>query len=699
MKLEHIPIDEHWTDFSLLTPMEESINTVETRFRDLMKNSNEFSKSRFGFRAKYYNIKFYPSKFYKNTKLSEVFNQNGSSVDRIREIFGILGPFVLVNSKNLIDTPESRDIISILSPAAASSGFSYPIIIQVSQKDFVTYQGFQKVSNQIIHFCSHTDWSETPLISNPQEAINILASTFPKASPNYYTQYKKFYSISDIYFSPSNKHITKVFCCQMNKDPIQTIDLVSVYGESKVNNDTELENEPVQSCLSVSYNPYKPNASSLSYFVSLLDESRQISCWKPSKYESVASKVVSTLFGQVYGLSSEKSCIKSAPKGSILIKLVEILAESENIIEFGAIWTEFLKEIRRRVNRAQIIPGVSTSEPDFNFCIIYQKLQMINFCVPNEKLTQTMYSPSKPTGMMLLSGKEMISPSTQIMAARTEDQIHDTEILLSKLYNDQNDKIKLQSTQLRSDISAFKAENPESVFEDFVRWYSPSDFNEKTKELSLRMATPDNYWRMLWDGETPKLAKDQYPIFDHVFQSELALDYLECLVPQELIGDLIPVVLSASVFLSKSLIESRIPFSLKQSDKLDNSLRIFRSHVEQASTNLSMQKYISVSIKIAEQIEKITYRIQCAKSLLLKFDGCFDLINNLLTKKYAYISNHLEMIAFKTFLENIDFSSISKATENKFEYILVSKSPIYQRLYVSCQKEKTIVGSSLQEIF
>lgn len=79
-------------------------------------------------------------------------------------------------------------------------------------------------------------------------------------------------------------------------------------------------------------------------------------------------------------------------------------------------------------------------------------------------------------------------------------------------------------------MSAFKAANPEAVFEDFIRWHSPGDWvngigSESSKSLaeddlppqgrlSQRMSEQGNMWRKIWN-EAPALpASEQKPLLD-----------------------------------------------------------------------------------------------------------------------------------------------------------------------------------------
>lgn len=66
-------------------------------------------------------------------------------------------------------------------------------------------------------------------------------------------------------------------------------------------------------------------------------------------------------------------------------------------------------------------------------------------------------------------------------------------------------------------MSSFKAANPQGKFEDFIRWYSPRDWQEESGEeggmnrfnLSARMSVPGNIWQQLWETAMPLPASEQ----------------------------------------------------------------------------------------------------------------------------------------------------------------------------------------------
>lgn len=86
-------------------------------------------------------------------------------------------------------------------------------------------------------------------------------------------------------------------------------------------------------------------------------------------------------------------------------------------------------------------------------------------------------------------------------------------------------------------MSAFKAANPGAVFEDFIRWHSPKDWeNDDIKEnnsvpqsdamegfekewppkgrLSERMSEYGNSWRKIWNDAPALPASEQKPLLD-----------------------------------------------------------------------------------------------------------------------------------------------------------------------------------------
>ena len=98
---------------------------------------------------------------------------------------------------------------------------------------------------------------------------------------------------------------------------------------------------------------------------------------------------------------------------------------------------------------------------------------------------------------------------------------------------------KLQSAHLRSDMEAFKAANPDSVLEDFVRWHSPRDWiaakDGNKASLSGRMQEEGNLWIETWKVAASMSSRKQKPLFNYDQEAMKVLHYLENMTVDTLI--------------------------------------------------------------------------------------------------------------------------------------------------------------------
>ena len=128
-------------------------------------------------------------------------------------------------------------------------------------------------------------------------------------------------------------------------------------------------------------------------------------------------------------------------------------------------------------------------------------------------------------------------PATQEMGPLTSDQVQiyqDALVKLSSPSSGGNDsmeqaKLRIQSGQLRSDMSAFKAANPLSVLADFVRWHSPKDWIQEDGVGHLSVRMQGRVWQELWEECEACPADQQVPLFDHVREAEKVIKILKIL--------------------------------------------------------------------------------------------------------------------------------------------------------------------------
>lgn len=150
---------------------------------------------------------------------------------------------------------------------------------------------------------------------------------------------------------------------------------------------------------------------------------------------------------------------------------------------------------------------------------------------------------------LLKTGQPMHVPITQDPGFMTEDMITQQADLFEKLGTSTNatqQRAKLQSAQLYSDMQAFKAANPHACLEDFVRWHSPRDWiTDKEGEggqLSTRMSEPSNIWQELWKWSKRIPCARQKPLFNTTVEAEKALYFLETTSIYELFSIMLPTL-------------------------------------------------------------------------------------------------------------------------------------------------------------
>ncbi|GAB4860236.1 hypothetical protein Ancab_011715 [Ancistrocladus abbreviatus] len=166
--------------------------------------------------------------------------------------------------------------------------------------------------------------------------------------------------------------------------------------------------------------------------------------------------------------------------------------------------------------------------------------------------------------MLLNSYQRMHAPFTQDAPLMTED-MHEERLHAVEAFSDSfSFSAQLEREILASDMSAFKAANPEAVFEDFIRWHSPGDWESDHSEeigvsatqpkdswpprgrLSKRMSEHGNFWRKLWDDAPALPASDQKPLLDPNQEGEKVLHYLETLRPHQLLEQMVCTAFRAS---------------------------------------------------------------------------------------------------------------------------------------------------------
>lgn len=156
---------------------------------------------------------------------------------------------------------------------------------------------------------------------------------------------------------------------------------------------------------------------------------------------------------------------------------------------------------------------------DHKKSLLYQKLQMINYCINKKLCTATNNLEPSPTALTLIENPTIavLAPVVQSTGPITSDMIlvtSDESFSSTKNLPGESKKGTQEWNQLKSDMEAFKDANPSATFSDFIRWHSPKDWIAEEKTCSKRMSEHGNSWVSLWNDCHPCSVRDQQLLFD-----------------------------------------------------------------------------------------------------------------------------------------------------------------------------------------
>ncbi|XP_059660903.1 uncharacterized protein LOC132307219 isoform X2 [Cornus florida] len=235
-------------------------------------------------------------------------------------------------------------------------------------------------------------------------------------------------------------------------------------------------------------------------------------------------------------------------------------------------------------------------------------------------------------GIMLLNAcHSMHAPLTQEAPLMTED-MHEERLHAVEVFGDSfNFSAQLERDILSSDMSAFKAANPDAVFEDFIRWHSPRDWENDDIEkggvskndamedlkndwlprgrLSERMSEHGNSWRKIWNDVPALPVSEQKPLLDPNREGEKVLHYLETLRPHQLLEQMVCTAFRAS---ADTL--NRTTFG----DLKQMTTKIGQLYLTLASTLKPLQaNRLSVNSEITEDLRRLCVVFKHVEKLLI----------------------------------------------------------------------------------
>ncbi|CAK7330473.1 unnamed protein product [Dovyalis caffra] len=238
---------------------------------------------------------------------------------------------------------------------------------------------------------------------------------------------------------------------------------------------------------------------------------------------------------------------------------------------------------------------------------------------------------------LLKSYQSMHAPFTQVAPLMTED-MHEERLQAVEAFGNsflhaislQNFSAQLEKDILSSDMSAFKAANPDAVFEDFIRWHSPGDWESDEKEesgsskspatkglkddwppsgrLSQRMSEQGNSWRKIWNDAPALPLYEQKPLLDPFREGEKILHYLETLRPHQLLEQMVCTTFRAS---ADTLHQTNFGGLKQMTAKMEQLYRTMASTLKPLQTN-----HISGNSETIEDLRRLCVIFEHVEKLL-----------------------------------------------------------------------------------
>ncbi|MED6179625.1 hypothetical protein PIB30_002450 [Stylosanthes scabra] len=329
-----------------------------------------------------------------------------------------------------------------------------------------------------------------------------------------------------------------------------------------------------------------------------------------------------------------------------------------NIRAISVLWLEFVREVRWCWEESQLLPRMPTKGPiDLYTCLINQKLHMDESVVGDDSSNKQTLSDEIPgivdrkpgivdlfndkssdvtrrgsagivdSMMLLKSHQSMHAPFTQEPPLMTED-MHEERLQAVEAFGDSfSFSGQLERDILTSDMSAFKAANPDAVFEDFIRWHSPGDWEEDEPadcgssstglekdrwpprgRLSKRMSEQGNLWRKIWDHTLALPVSEQKPLLDPNREGEKVLHYLETLRPHQLLEQMVCTAFRAAA-------DILTPTSYGELKQMETEIKQLYVTIATALRPLQVNRFSADSDTI-EDLKRVTVAFERVEKLM-----------------------------------------------------------------------------------
>uniref|UniRef100_A0A0D9VSY4 Rab3 GTPase-activating protein catalytic subunit n=1 Tax=Leersia perrieri TaxID=77586 RepID=A0A0D9VSY4_9ORYZ len=383
----------------------------------------------------------------------------------------------------VLDDPESTKLLSSVAVALSNCGGNWPAFVPVHDPSRKAYIGIQNLGT-VFTRRFEADRIGSQVLSSTDFPARVKVNFSMKLT---YRTPEYDYDNEETLVSEANETIAESEVANHPKkqwdddcswaewysaeDPVKGFELTTIWGERMFEETLEMaEVENASSFDADSWllypivSPYMVN-DSIGKFVGFASQLQLLTADTSGQENSkstvtvpppsVVDRVMKDLFSDEVGSSNYVEAenkygraMKGAPSDSLFAQfcLHALWFGNCNIRAIAVLWIDFVREIRWCWEESEHLPRMKiTSSIDLSTCLIHQKLHMLAICIDRKK------SLSREKGT---------------------DRAHEDGISSNSV----GKSGQLERDVLSSDMSAFKAANPDAVFEDFIRWHSPGDW-------------------------------------------------------------------------------------------------------------------------------------------------------------------------------------------------------------------------------
>jgi hypothetical protein len=275
----------------------------------------------------------------------------------------VSSPFAVITSKIRITEKDAKLLLSMIATSMQAAGFKYPIFVCVPLKTFLNFVGLQFTGTSCVHFSSFPMWWQNDQFSSFSglaqffctHVINRDDQTFKCIS-------RKFLEIGN--FATSYKNIS--FYSALDTDPLTGLRACFQWESQSAAPSFETASNVILSIMRKSEFSRRSPLHSFVRRLPKIQQNNSFQIWLQKSAE--LTDRIENLF-------------KNPKKNLNLVHgLAVLIAEHKTVRNFAVLWTDFLREVNKRIRERSPLPGLG-DKIKFGQTLIIQKLEMINFCL------------------------------------------------------------------------------------------------------------------------------------------------------------------------------------------------------------------------------------------------------------------------------------------------------------------------------